>query len=785
MRKYFLLLSCFLIFQHINAQSIGKLTVEKIMKDPEWIGTSPSGIQWNEDGKTLYFQWNPEGNPSDSLYFISISDHQPKKLPATERAEILFAGNGKYNDAGTHFVYSRQGDIFLKEVKSGSITQITNTAGFESNPAFAFNDKKIIYTSDQDIYAWDIQNGSVTQISRFVKNQPARERQPVLSEQQQWLKNDQLAIFDVLAEKKQKREAAEVYRNSLENEDKIPSIVIGDNQMRSAQLSENGRYIAFLLFKPNTERNNTIVPDYVTESGYTRDIPARAKVGTKPVISTLHIYDLQERKKTELLMDSLPGIDALPDYKKENNKPGNTPSIRPVSVSRLLWSPKGNHLVAEIRSADNKDRWIIKVDPVSGRPAVIDHQRDEAWIAGPGISSFNLGWVSEDELYFQSERTGYSHLYIADLRNLTQRAITSGNYEVQSCDLSKDKKHFYITTNEEHPGEKHLYKISIQGNKKEKLTSFTGANQAVVSPDEKYIAFLHSYSNKPWELYLQENKPKAKPVQITDKGRSELFKSYPWREPEIVEIKARDGKIIYGRLYKPANPHPTKPAVIFVHGAGYLQNAHKWWSSYFREYMFHNLLADEGYTVLDLDFRASAGYGRDWRTGIYRHMGGKDLEDNIDGAEYLVKEHGIDPKRIGIYGGSYGGFITLMGLFTSPGTFAAGAALRPVTDWAHYNHGYTSNILNTPVEDSIAYKKSSPIYFADGLQDHLLICHGLVDVNVHAQDVFRLSQRLIELGKDNWELAIYPVEDHAFTEPSSWTDEYKRIYNLFERILKK
>src|SRR5690606_26352501 len=253
MRKYFLLLTCFLIFQHINAQSIGKLTVEKIMKDPEWIGTSPSGIQWNEDGKTLYFQWNPEGNPSDSLYFISISDHQPKKLPATERAEILFAGNGKYNDAGTHFVYSRQGDIFLKEVKSGSITQITNTARFESNPTFAFNDKKIIYTSDQDIYAWDIQNGSVTQISRFVKNQPARERQPVLSDQQQWLKNDQLAIFDVLAEKKQKREAAEAYRNSLENEDKIPSIIIGDNQMRSAQLSENGRYIAFLLFKPNTE----------------------------------------------------------------------------------------------------------------------------------------------------------------------------------------------------------------------------------------------------------------------------------------------------------------------------------------------------------------------------------------------------------------------------------------------------------------------------------------------------------------------------------------------------
>jgi dipeptidyl aminopeptidase/acylaminoacyl peptidase len=238
-------------------------------------------------------------------------------------------------------------------------------------------------------------------------------------------------------------------------------------------------------------------------------------------------------------------------------------------------------------------------------------------------------------------------------------------------------------------------------------------------------------------------------------------------------------------LYKPAHPHPTKPAVIFVHGAGYLQNAHKWWSSYFREYMFHNLLADNGYTVLDIDYRGSAGYGRDWRTGIYRHMGGKDLTDHVDAAKYLTEKLGIDPERIGIYGGSYGGFITLMAMFTTPGVFNAGAALRPVTDWAHYNHGYTSNILNQPFTDSIAYRRSSPIHFAEGLKGNLLICHGMVDVNVHFQDVVRLVQRLIELGKDNWELAVYPVEDHGFVEPSSWTDEYKRIFKLFETHLKR
>jgi dipeptidyl aminopeptidase/acylaminoacyl peptidase len=279
------------------------------------------------------------------------------------------------------------------------------------------------------------------------------------------------------------------------------------------------------------------------------------------------------------------------------------------------------------------------------------------------------------------------------------------------------------------------------------------------------------------------NDPEGIMMQITE-STTENYKMYPWRDPEIVQFKASDGAMVSARLYRPKTLQKQGPAVIFVHGAGYLQNVHKWWSSYYREYMFHNFLADQGFTVLDIDYRGSDGYGRDWRTGIYRYMGGKDLSDQIDGAAYLVSDWNVDPTKIGIYGGSYGGFITLMGLFTAPDVFACGAALRSVTDWAHYNHPYTSNILNTPVEDSIAYKRSSPIYHAEGLKNHLLMLHGMVDRNVHFQDIVRLSQRLIELGKDNWELAVYPVEDHGFVESSSWTDEYKRIYKLFSTHLK-
>jgi len=166
-------------------------------------------------------------------------------------------------------------------------------------------------------------------------------------------------------------------------------------------------------------------------------------------------------------------------------------------------------------------------------------------------------------------------------------------------------------------------------------------------------------------------------------------------------------------------------------------------------------------------------------------MGGKDLTDQVDGVKMLVDKYGVNPKHVGLYGGSYGGFMTLMAMFTEPDVFAAGGAIRSVTDWAHYNHGYTDEILNEPYNDEKAYRLSSPIYFADGLKGNLLMLHGMVDQNVNYQDIVRLEQKLIELHKDNWELASYPVEDHAFEQPSSWADEYKRIFKLFETTLKK
>ncbi|MFI5129545.1 MAG: prolyl oligopeptidase family serine peptidase [Chitinophagales bacterium] len=811
MSRPFIFLFLLLASLHSVSQKLDKLTVEKIMRDPKWIGTSPSSPQWSSDGNTLFFQWNPGKETNDSSYYITKDNKTPVKATVAQKQIFLPVNAAGYNIARTVYVFAKDGDVFYTDVKTGTTRRITQTVDVESNPQFSFNQTKIVYNRSSNLYAWDIAKGETIQLTNVRSGEAAPAQatggfqrggganpprtggsgssvNSAANQQEDWLKNDQLQTFEVLKTRKERTDQATAYNTSTRRKE-IRSIFIEDKTLQGLNVSPDGRFVSYTLIKQPTAAKTTFVPNYVTETGFTTDITGRTKVGAAQRTVEFFIYDRDRDTVWAIKADSLPGIKDLPDYIKdypkqlEDRKKRN--ANRPVSFNGPNWSPKGTYAIVDVRADDNKDRWLMLWDTAANKLKLLDRQRDEAWIGGPGINFGGTGWVDENTFWFQSEATGYSHLYTINVATGEKKALTSGNYEVQQSQLSKYKKYFYISTNEVHPGEQQFYRLTIADGKKERITTMTGSNQVTLSPDEKQIAILHSYSNKPWELYLQENKPGGKIQQITNKAQSEEFRSYPWKDPEVVTFPARDGATVYARLYKPSNPHPNKPAVLFVHGAGYLQNAHKWWSTYFREYMFNNLLADNGYYVLDIDYRGSAGYGRNWRTGIYRHMGGKDLTDHVDGVNWLVKTYGVDPKHVGLYGGSYGGFITLMGLFTEPDIFAAGAGLRSVTDWANYNHGYTSNILNEPYTDSIAYRKSSPIYYANGLKGHLLMCHGMIDVNVHFQDIVKISQRLIELGKDNWELAVYPLEDHGFVEPSSWRDEYKRVFKLFEEVLKK
>jgi dipeptidyl aminopeptidase/acylaminoacyl peptidase len=825
-----------------------ELTVDSIMRGPRLVGYQPGQVYWSQDSQRIYFRWKQADEArlkEMSLYVVNRDGTGLRRLSEDE-ARLAPPANGELSKDKTMTVFTDDGDIFIYEHARGTRRQVTRTTDTETNAHFTADGQHIYFTRQNNLYVIALDGGSLVQLTDIRTGgggggapaagsvQRQGDAQQRGTDNQEYLKREERELIDAVRERAEQREEQEAKRKARETR-KAFNLPPGQAPV-NLTLAPDGKYVIATIGEPGAGAKNTIVPNYITESAYTEDIPGRTNVGdtqrhTRLVIintETGETKNVDHGQRVEVAPQVRTRTEAnateqaqrergvVPQTSQtqqqqtqqqsgqqtgqgQQGQPQQTQGQQPprtqtegareaqardrdVDLAGLQWSEDGRHVVLLGFSADNKDRWVLLLDPATGKTQTLAHQHDDAWIDGPG--AFTLGWLPDNEhVYFESEQTGYAHLYTVSINGGEPAQLTAGQFEVSAVRLSNDKTKFYFISSEGSPFERHLYSMPVTGGARARITALTGNNQVDISPDETMLADVRSYSNKPWELYLVANKPAdsapaSEVKQVTTSPIPEFF-THDWIDPRIVSFTARDGATVHGRMYMPSKWKGGGPAVIFVHGAGYLQNVHRWWSQYYREYMFQHLLMERGFVVLDIDYRGSAGYGRDWRTGIYRHMGGKDLTDHVDAVQYLVREHGVDPKRVGLYGGSYGGFITLMAMFTAADTFAAGAALRPVTDWAHYNHGYTSNILNVPQSDPEAYRQSSPIYFANGLKGALLICHGMVDTNVHFQDTVRLVERLIELRKENWSVAPYPVEDHSFDRETSWADEYRRILKLF------
>ena len=806
-----------------QAQSAGQfaLTVDNIMRGPALVGYEPAQPRWSYDSEHIYFQWKQHTDKEAAPMDTYVANRDGSGLRKLTDAEVrqLPAAIGDTSKDKRLTVYANAGDLYVLDNTTGKVQQLTKTTENEANPHFLPDGKRIWFTRGGNVYVMALDSGMLVQMSDI--RPPAAAGTPAApaggrggggggrgggrgqaqgqaagrgeggrggadaaaSASQQYLRNEQKELLEIVRERTAARDEAEA-RRKLETAERKPFNLTGTQTAQNLQLSPDEKYVLASVVEPATAKP-TIVPNYISDTGYVEDISGRSNVGDTQGTGRIAILSVETGDVAWVDHGQRKAPDAAAAPERTDGARGGRPPAsqdRDVQLGMPVWSDDGSKAVITGRSADFKDRWIFALDPATGKTRELVHDHDSAWVAGPGANT--LGWMKGDrEIFFQSERTGYSHLYSVAFDGGDPRALTSGNWEVLNVRQSRDKSKFYLTASKDGPFDQFLYEMSSDGGSLTRITNEPGKHAALVSPDERSIADLYSYTTKPTELYVRENKPQSAATRVTTSPAPE-YSQYKWLDVPIVMVPARDGVKVPARLFKPANFKKGGPGVIFVHGSGYLQNVDHKWSTYYHEYMFDHILMERGFTVIDVDYRGSAGYGRDWRTAIYEHMGGKDLDDIVDAAKYLAAEQGVDPRKIGLWGGSYGGFITLMAMFTQPDIFAAGGALRPVSDWALYNHGYTAEILNTPQSDAEAYRKSSPIYFAEGLKGALLICHGMVDTNVEFVDTVRLVERLIELRKENWSVAPYPVEDHGFREPTSWADEYKRILALFEKNLK-
>ncbi|MEO7014369.1 MAG: prolyl oligopeptidase family serine peptidase [Dokdonella sp.] len=772
------------------------ITLDQTMGNPDWIGPAVEAPYWSVDGQTLYYSLKQNGSKVRALHRIDPENGKdtivdPAMMANADGPSAVFSADRQ------RAAFIRNGDVFVRELANGTLRQITRSQETETSVQFSADDRAVQFRVGNDWFSHDLAAGVNSPAAIVLtEKDPADKKPDDLGELQLRLFS---TLRDIKAERDAKKANDEIFRKGDPTRPPAPFYLGAEVKIEGSALSPDARHLLIVTRDKGFDVGKIAkLQHYVTESGYEEQEDERTRVGRNlPAANTLWLLDLVGHTQQKLAFADLAGItgDPLAKIREENRKAGlikdepkkddkkaDANNERGVTIPELIWAHDGKQAAILVRAIDNKDRWIATVDFVKNRLVSQHRLSDPAWINW----SFNdFGWSRDSRsLWYLSEESGYSQLFIKP-PGANAKALTSGKFEISDPQLTLDGRWFYVRGNVEAPYSYDVYRVASSGGKLERISSVKGMDGFAVSPDASRVALQQSSSYVPAQLgVVVANGGDSK--QLTDTRTAE-YKALEWPALDIVRVPSSHVKEpIYAKFYKPANFDPTKkyPAVLFVHGAGYLQNTELSYPNYFREQMFHNLLTAKGYVVLDMDYRASAGYGRDWRTAIYRQMGHPELEDLIDGVNWLVANHAVDSKRVGLYGGSYGGFMSLMAMFRAPEVFSAGAALRPVTDWTSYNHEYTANILNTPQDDPLAYQRSSPIEFADGLKGGLLIAHGMIDDNVLFQDSVRLYQRLIELRKDDFELSGYPLERHGFVHPDSWYDEYRRILKLFETHLK-
>lgn len=781
-----------------NSQS-NVLTLEQIMADPDWMGRQPSSAYWADNGLSVYYQQKQLASPLSDLWEKPIDEKGNGTKVELNQLHLHAYKDRILNQNKDTAAWIFEGNIFVKNLSDNKLKQLTKDNRQPTNLVF-LNDGRLSFQSGNAIYSIHPEQG----LYELLMTWQFTDKPTAVDEPEDYIAQQQQQLIEVVALKRQQKQLRFDKEQQLaqQNNTLAPADLYFSegNETVEVSISPNGKWLVLVEQEESSWREDgDIMPNYINEDGRIATDNVRRRVAdAKPVQHKIWLVNLEDSSKRKLSYNSLPGYneDVLESVKRENaiakGKDYSANRLpRDISLmqdwywsqSAIQWHNNGENVAIMLEAWDNKDRWLTSINTDDATLVNQHRLHDDAWV---NYKFNSFGWLNNSvDLFYLSEETGYSHLYIKPL-NGQATAVTSGSYEVDSLTLTSDDQFMYFKGNKKHPGIYEIYRIALDSNTVAAITNLNGMTDYQLSPDEESLLLTHSSLVRPPELFLQSvaNQSVTQLTQTT----SQAFLDINWLAPDIVPIKSSDTQQpIYSRVYTPRDMQPGQKhkAVVFNHGAGYLQNSHLGWSGYFREFMFHNLLVQQGYVVLDMDYRASAGYGRDWRTAIYRQMGTPEIQDLEDGVDWIVENLDVDVKRVGTYGGSYGGFMTFMALFNAPDLFQAGAALRPVSDWAHYNHGYTSNILNTPDVDPIAYERSSPIYFAEGLEKPLLINAPMIDSNVFFVDVVRLVQRLIELEKEDFETAIYPVESHGFVQPSSWLDEYRRIYKLFETNLMK
>jgi dipeptidyl-peptidase-4 len=719
----------------LAAAPLPRLTVERIHSEPPLAGTLPTRLQWHPDGKRLTFL--RRAGEATSLHAIDtgkgetslLLDGAKATMPG-EKPRPLPLGDASWLPNGRTLLVPADGDVFTVDVRTAAVRALVQTAEKEEYAQASPDGTRVAFVRGNDLWIADIDTGRETRLTHGGSD-------TLLNGRLDWVYEEELAA-------------------------------------RSGQAflwSPDSRAIAYL------QLDQTRVPTFPIVDF----LPVRnevewqryPKAGAPNSVVRVGVVGLER--------DGTPGPERLLSFAPDDV----------YVLPQLGWTHDSRNVAFQLlnRAQNELDLRLLPVpasprDPL-GEPRTVLAERSKTWLNALGAPRFLR---DGRRFLWLSERDGFAHLYLCDVAGGC-RAVTQGTWMVEGrvsfggsgpgFVLDERSGFLYFTATEKDPRERHLYRVRLDGTGRTRLTREDGTHRTVVSPDGRFYADTWSDARTPPKVWLaSQDGTRRFPIE---ENVSPPILGFERGTLEWAEVKAKDGTPLYASLLKPADFDPQKryPVVVSIYGGPHGQTVA---NSFAAISPFEHLLSSHGFLVWSLDNRGMAARGTAFEVAIHRNMGRVELEDQLAGVEHLKTLPCVDPARIGITGGSYGGYLTLYALTNAPETFRAGVAISSVTDWRHYDSIYTERYMGTPEANPQGYDASSPLQKAGELRADLLLIHGSADDNVHLASTLSFVAALIKEGKPH-SLAVHPRQGHGFRPKEDRIARDRAVLAHFERTL--
>ena len=584
------------------------------------------------------------------------------------------------------------------------------------------------------------------------------------------------------------------------------SLISGEEELADPKISPNGRYVSFVrdhnlwivaiqdakvraITTGGTEAVRKGELDWV----YPEELGNSTAYWWAPDSSAIAYYEMNESKVNQYPLvdfESFSGQAELERYpiagdanpvvrvfvaplKNAETKLMDTGAEQNVYLPRVNWLPDSRHLAIQRLNRAQTSLDLLIADSSSGKSRVALNEKDAYWV---NIHD-DLNFLNDGRFIWSSERSGYRHLYLYDLQGRQLAQITKGDWEVSGVEaIDQQKGLVYFSATEKSPIERQLYRVNLDGSGFQRVTRDSGTHHAKLSPDWRTMIDTFSTTEAPPREYLLH--ADGSPLAIINENKVPELAAFQLSPVEFFSVTSHDSQQLSAMMIKPPNFNPQRryPVIVHTYGGPGVQLVTNSWGG--PNFLWHEMMAQKGYIIFELDNRGSSGRGHVFEEPLHFRMGAQELSDQRDGVGYLKTLPYVDASRIGIWGWSYGGHMTLHAMFEDPEEFKVGVAGGPVTDWHYYDTIYTERYLGLLPENEESYQESSPIQNAAKLRGKLLIAHGTGDDNVHYANTLALLNALIDAGK-YVEVITFPGRGHGISDAEGRKLLMERITKFF------